>query len=307
MAAQFDRMEQLNYEGRLIAPAALSWLQTTVEARMLSVFNHSCTLTREDGELLSIVTREIGPGPFTLVIEPGREHSATSLHPFSGVRIDRSVNLRNGVIVVDRLKINTGLAELWNPRPNWANLNANSFIKSSSVLKNFLEIHGPSGSLAALITGKNLNRTQQKIAEVWSILAEPLSRLDLSNSHHLVGQIAGLGGGLTPAGDDFLMGVLMALWCVIPEREAQSVAHDIARATIGRTTMLSTAWLEAAHRGEVAQYWHHFFVALENVNRVDINNRCLRIISVGHTSGADALAGFILAGDVLSKSSSAKG
>ena len=291
----------MNVEGIIAAPAAVSWLSTTKDARILCVFERSCTLTRNDGKLLSLVTADIGPGPFAMVIASGHEQLNSGIQSFSSIRLDVPVTVRNGFIALDWLAVDATGVEIWNPQPDWPAVTAEILIEKSLELINLLKLHGPSGSMADLITGAELNQTQQLVSDVWPYLAKGLGELDLRKSKDQISKIAGLGGGLTPAGDDFLLGVMMAIWCCLPFPQAKRVSLDIVNATVGRTTSLSAAWLKAAGKGEATQYWHELIEALSSRgDPLALQRAGRRIISIGHTSGADALTGFVLAGEILS-------
>ena len=67
--------------------------------------------------------------------------------------------------------------------------------------------------------------------------------------------LAGLGPGLTPAGDDYLLGVICGLWAV--NYPGQTVFTDaIITQAVPRTNTLAGAWLQAAAGGEVGHAWH---------------------------------------------------
>ncbi|HET6823298.1 MAG TPA: DUF2877 domain-containing protein, partial [Anaerolineales bacterium] len=117
---------------------------------------------------------------------------------------------------------------------------------------------------------------------------------DLSSALKISSQLAGLGAGLTPAGDDFIMGAIHAVWIIHPLEVASALTQSIADTAAPLTTSLSAAWLRSAGQGEAGVLWHQFFEAL--VGRVDaptyLQEALDNILSVGETSGADALAGF---------------
>ena len=287
-------------DGILAAPAAASWLSTTKEARILCVFERSCTLTRADGKLFSLVTAEIGPGPFAIVIAPRHEPSNSNIQSFSSIRVDTPITIRNGIISLDWLVVDGSGVEIWNPQPDWPAVTLRIIRKKSLELRNLIKLHGPSGSMADLITGAELDQSQRLVRDVWPDLAKGLGKLDLSRYQDQISQITGLGGGLTPAGDDFLLGMMLAIWCCLPLPEAKRLSFDIVSATVGRTTSLSAAWLEAAGKGEATHYWHELIEALARGAPISLQRAGRRIIGIGHTSGADALTGFLMAGEILS-------
>ena len=106
--------------------------------------------------------------------------------------------------------------------------------------------------------------------------------------------LAGLGEGLTPAGDDFLCGFMLGLWATLDE--PRSFCDAILQATFPATTSLSVAFLSRAATGEVNACWmcwlNSFF---EPGNKRQQDAALNQIVSVGQSSGADMLAGFIAA------------
>jgi hypothetical protein len=94
-----------------------------------------------------------------------------------------------------------------------------------------------------------------------------------------------LGKGLTPTGDDVLMGVIYGLWVWYPQRDWIRLIVETA---VPRTTSLSAAFLRAAEDGEATFHWHD----LVNGRAGAVN----QILSIGHSSGRDAWAGFTYVG-----------
>jgi hypothetical protein len=120
-----------------------------------------------------------------------------------------------------------------------------------------------------------------------------LADKDISNAKKVASKIAGLGAGLTPAGDDLLMGAIYAACIIHPFEIASTLARDVANTAAPRTTSLSAAWLRSAGRGEAGILWHQFFDALLSQDQTNIEESMKNILAVGETSGADALTGFM--------------
>ena len=109
-------------------------------------------------------------------------------------------------------------------------------------------------------------------------------------------RLAGLGTGLTPAGDDFLAGLMTWAWLAHPAPRA--FCQVVLGAAVPRTTVLSAAFLRAAAAGECSIAWHHLLAALSDRQKPLRVSETLRgsvqeVLSHGHTSGADTLAGFL--------------
>jgi hypothetical protein len=103
-----------------------------------------------------------------------------------------------------------------------------------------------------------------------------------------VGQLAGLGNGLTPPGDDYLVGVMAALW-LTGQKEILPVMGQVAAPL---TTTLSAAFLKAAARGEFIEPWHALAQALSAGEAEAFSQVIERVAQFGASSGRDTLAGF---------------
>ncbi len=106
--------------------------------------------------------------------------------------------------------------------------------------------------------------------------------------------VAGRGPGLTPSGDDLLIGILYAL-TVWPHLAAAANAPAVRTAIVNtarpRTTRISGAYLDAAGHGWAAEPWHALVCSFReppSSTRAAVR----RLLRIGETSGADALTGF---------------
>ena len=106
--------------------------------------------------------------------------------------------------------------------------------------------------------------------------------------------LVGLGEGSTPAGDDYLVGVLHALVGGVARSGAsQRLVMSIARIAEGRTTAVSAAWLSAAARGEASQVWRALLDALAIEDDAAVRGAARAVRATGYTSGAFSLRGFL--------------
>jgi hypothetical protein len=119
------------------------------------------------------------------------------------------------------------------------------------------------------------------------LLDAPLSRGMTSND--AVSALIGLGPGLTPSGDDFLMGALAALAAVGQANIGAALGRAVVVAA-GRTSPLSASLLRAAAAGHVGENLHTMVAAIVAGDADGAIDAATRI---GHTSGWDALAGAV--------------
>lgn len=266
-----------------LAPDVRDWLANSHQPRILHIFDQACNLINEHGRVLSIVTPQIGNGPFNLVV-------ADEICFLEHCDLESLIYLSSAQFMIGHLVIHTTDVKLWNPRPDWEMLHARKGdigdqltqlrITDSLNIGGFDPFFGEHSGLPI---------TQSLISN----LSRLLVNVDISSVLNVTSQLAGLGVGLTPAGDDLIMGAIYAAWIIHPFEIASILARDVAETAMPLTTSLSAAWLRSAGRGEAGILWHGFFDALISKNLTKVEESIKNILAVGETSGADALAGFI--------------
>ena len=105
-----------------------------------------------------------------------------------------------------------------------------------------------------------------------------------------VAKLLGQGPGLTPSGDDFLGGMLIALH-VCGEKSVQKQLYTQVESLLDRTGPVSSAHLKAAALGEGTQSLHQVLNMLLEGNETKLELGIDAINQIGHTSGWDALSG----------------
>lgn len=111
--------------------------------------------------------------------------------------------------------------------------------------------------------------------------------------------LIGLGSGLTPSGDDLLVGYLAGLWCAVRNsRERTQFVTGLGETVIRlsqRTNAISRTYLYHAARGQVSS---RLADLAEAICRGENSDRLLTAaesaMQVGHTSGMDAVTGLLI-------------
>jgi hypothetical protein len=116
--------------------------------------------------------------------------------------------------------------------------------------------------------------------------------------------LIGLGEGLTPAGDDCLVGALAVLHRLAPEWLANDpqITEELTAAARTRTTDISRDFLLEALAGRFAE---SVLVVVTAESALSVRRAAERLARVGATSGADTLAGIRLACRALKRGSGA--
>jgi hypothetical protein len=259
-------------------------------ARVLAVFEHACNLLAPDGNVIALVTPQVGDGPLNVVVE-GQAGLFEALHPGA------PVSLAEGQLLAAGLEIHLEGATVWEPRPDWEVLRARrAAIAAYLPFLHARALHrAPAGSLLELLGAPACTdglgaAVLSKAQAAAQILREGWGG-DLEQLQVGAAGLAGLGGGLTPAGDDFLAGAMLGAWLAHPA--PGPLCRVLVEAAAPRTTTLSAAFLGAAARGECSAPWHALLTALRKGRESDIETALQGVLAHGATSGADTLAGFL--------------
>ncbi len=272
----------MNVPASTISLPAWRWLQETQQAVVHSVFDQACNLRNEREEWLSLALPASGIGPFTIVVTLLAGGFRHWLAPGMPASITRHT------LALPPLSIHLAGAALWESCPDWQGVPPQALAAALARLPAWL----PPCSL----TQTPYVATAQKAQ---AALQAGFQQGDLAACCHGAQQLGGVGPGLTPAGDDFLLGVMAALWLVWPAARARLFNQAIAAAAGPRTTSLSAAWLAAAAVGNVSSHWHQLLPALSAGQPDALKAAVDAIVTIGASSGADALAGFVWAGQIL--------
>ena len=129
-----------------------------------------------------------------------------------------------------------------------------------------------------------------------------LQRHDLSMLGQTAVRLLGLGHGLTPSGDDFVGGIMFTLhhlgrlspaptWLAdLPE-----LAGQLRVAAQTATNVISAALLDDLLNGSSYRVLHELLAAFDSQNELRIESATAELLRLGASSGADLLAGVLLA------------
>jgi len=240
--------------------------------------------------VIALVAPEIDDGPLNIVLGnwPGL---------LSGVQAGMPVAYVPSRLVLDGLRIELEAAHTWQPCPDWEMLRGRrAAIESSlSSLESLCLDHDPDNVLLSLLGASSPVRGRTAmLAQRYCEAAGQLEAGWRGDKDALIeggAALAGLGDGLTPAGDDFMVGV--ALWAWLAHPSPERFCSTLATAAAPRTTTLSAAFLRAAACGQCSAAWHLLLAALAEGRSAEIGRAAREVLAHGASSGMDALIGFL--------------
>ena len=146
--------------------------------------------------------------------------------------------------------------------------------------------------------GTTRSVTARKTGDALQDLVDVTRGYDLADSSALCALI-GLGSGLTPSGDDLLVGYLAGLWCTIRRKSDRArfiagLAKRIVHLSM-RTNDISRTYLYHAAHGQVSSLLADL---AGNISRGENSGRLLdsakAAMNLGHSSGMDAVTGLMV-------------
>lgn len=111
--------------------------------------------------------------------------------------------------------------------------------------------------------------------------------------------LIGLGSGLTPSGDDLLVGYLAGLWCTVrgQSERAQFISRlgETIISLSSKTNDISCTYLYHAAQGQVSSRLANLAEAISRgTNHKRLSKIAEASFEVGHTSGMDAVTGLLV-------------
>jgi hypothetical protein len=261
---------------RALAIARPVWLGLSTQpfaGRVVSRFERACNLMDSEGRIIALTGPSIGKGPFCIVL-----HAAGDL--FDHLQPRQSAYIDAHSVVLGNCCIPLRDAQVWDPALPPIGLPLCLRSPLAALLRPYTAWPQPRSSTSVDVTTARLLAQGAR-----SLMAAVERRIGLAAAAQ---QLAGLGPGLTPAGDDFVLGVMAALW-LLGERNPLPA---MAAACATRTTLLSGAFLRAAAQGQFMEGWHHLAHALDRQDEPGSRRAVRQIAAFGASSGRDSLAGF---------------
>ncbi len=295
MSAVDGRRAKVEVRVRSVSRPVFEWLSGAPKTgKILALFRRVCTIQAADQRLISLVALEVGDGPLSIVLEKAPTYWA-GLQPGAQVRVGREL------LQCENLAISLEGARIWDPRPDWDDLraNASTLLRRLEHLAERIPDHAPIDSMLSLLQDHELPGSSSLTA-VHARALKAAQTLwvgwggDEAQVKAGAAQLAGLGTGLTPSGDDFLLGTMLCAWLVHPA--PRRYCARVSDAALARTTLLSAAFLRSTADGECSSPWHLLLEALASGSEERIIDAARAVVAYGHTSGADALAGFLWMG-----------
>lgn len=264
------------------APSLDANLPLRFEGEVHSVFSKAFNIRTEEDELISIVAAEKLNGPNRILIELPQNEDFVTLEIKKGTKVIG--NEQEVRVDRERLFVSLERAERWSPEVKKEGSTPTSRIKDNlSSLKRSLLIERK-GDRISLALRARIHK-----------LIKSLEERNLSKVSENIKRLIGFGEGLTPSGDDFLVGFIASLYFLNnPELEflLQKI-KEIINSEKDRTTFLSGKFLEYACQGRFPETVLNLIEAIFSGDREEVEEAAKRCLEFGASSGRDTILGVL--------------
>jgi hypothetical protein len=253
-----------------------------LSGRIAEVHARASLIALADGKFVTLVAAELGRMPRGITVDAPAEISLRALVTVGAAVASRGAILRlaGGGLAID----------MRGARPWRCGLEALRLdIGKPSVARAYR------AARAALDADGRSERLRQIAGVTVAKLADATRSRDVAVAAATISDLIGLGEGRTPAGDDYLVGYLAALWA--SGKASAAFAAAIAPRVLmlaAHTEYLSRHYLEAAAEGEVSE---RIAVVAAGIaagsDGSTISRAVAAALAVGHSSGAAAVLGLL--------------
>jgi hypothetical protein len=267
--------------------------------RVQSIYRSVVNITTANG-LLTVASPESGGLPNGILVDLGPDWRTIGLEP--GM-VAHASDANIGVPGAG-LEIRLDAATRWSPRfplfHQVADVASPRWRRRTAATRTIARARASAGGFGALLREDARRDGHFGIVDVARpILAELIVALetgDRSAAAEVASGLIGLGPGLTPSGDDALVGIEAALHAVdSPSAGFLALALDDVE---DRTTALAATLLRHAAAGEFAERLHTLLAGLLGSDDRTIATAIDRAAAWGATSGTDCLLGVLIGLDV---------
>jgi len=263
-----------------------------------SVYRQACNIEADDGMLVTLVSAGLGNLPRGVLCKAAAPMDFRTLWCVSETVERCGTELR---AVRTGFAVDLSSAAVWHCELGACAIDpgADRTIDIVSSLCTISSKLGAAGGFAPLVLGNEEpassfdSAMRRRLERALPVLAGAIGRFDADRAVEGLAPLVGLGPGLTPAGDDFIVGLLAALWSRYDGRAFVAKLHGPLARLAATSHPISRQFLMDALEGEVCEPLSDLAVAVSMHDHERAAAGALRVMRFGHTSGADALTGFL--------------
>lgn len=250
-------------------------------------FNFQCL---ETGELFTIACSQLDNGPNTLIID------VDSFETMNIAVNDRVSVKNNALFIADKLAVSIKTAVKWESfLPDYPT-DHEILRQNLAKMKNYIGIHGKCGGIKKNLLSKSPFEveTSKMLEKRTNLLFNALVVHRMENALKHAVSLIGLGPGLTPSGDDFLVGLFSVFNLKnSPFYTERSFCLEVVKQAKVLTNEISYMALKKAANGKVRESIILLINSFISGNEEDLILSLNKVLSIGSSSGTDIALGIV--------------
>lgn len=274
-----------------------------------SIFHQACNVRLASDALLTLVSSE--KGNLSQGIRLGTPPKFTFLNQ---LRVGQPFACRGGILRISgsELSVDLRTASLWHIDLKGLRVDLRQRDTARAWAVAWLELgkhrywNGISSMIAAIpvprqnsMTSPGIKTLVEMAVQTVPALIDATRNLQVDGAITAIRPLIGLGPGLTPSGDDFIVGYLAGLWSTAGSdssrlRFMSSLGAWLSHAAAG-TNAISCTYIKSAVNGNVSEPIATLAQRFGQAKSMDSVREATRTaLQVGHTSGTDGIQGLLL-------------
>lgn len=250
-----------------------------------SVFNKTINLLTENEWMISLVTKNIDEAPFSILVD-------TEDFKKWQIAIGENVLLNEKKVALNATSIDISRARSYDLKRGIFNDNGSLIKENLEVVRRIITSKGPEEKY------KFESKALEMVVHRTTLLRKACLEENNEEIIRSCRSLLGLGQGLTPSGDDVMMGLFLVLGLEnSPMKHLDFLLGKVIENRMEDTTDVSYHGLLRASEG----YYRSILVkAVEAMAKeVSIEEIVMDVLSIGHSSGRDLLYGILTGYEIL--------
>ncbi len=256
-----------------------------------SVFRQTINLISDHEDLITITTHKSSLMPYSLVTSADCfEHYKDKIHQTALVS-EHEIMISHDL----RFKLNGEIKSSKLPVLKMEIINQEQLLSNIERLQTFFSKSYTLGSfyIDSLASPYNL-ALQQTLIERTRAFCEAVKNQNDKAALDAGTLLLGLGAGLTPSGDDYLVGFFAVLFfCSYRSKAIQQLAHDLAQNARESTNIISATYIKSASEKRFKKEISNLVQSVYQTDENLIAQSLSQLLEVGSTSGTDITQGIL--------------
>ena len=272
----------------------------TVDGIVHSVFDHACNIQLDKNRLVTLISPKLPNYPSAIKLDIAENRMIRSI----GFKTGMKAAVNKDEIKIPDINITILLtgAKVWDSSPLFlrSNISEEKLNENIEKIRDLILKYGKIEGVASILDVNAVdNNYKNFIINSVKRLAKGISDFDYKEISEASKRLIGLGPGLTPAADDFLLGILASLYYIgyyfgNHLENLKKIAGFIIYDLPGRTTFISEIMLRNGMKARFSEPIRDLMLAV--IHTTSVQDKCINLLNIGGTSGSDCAAGIVWGG-----------